>query len=139
MTIVLDPSVVAKWFLNDEASREADDILRRVAEGEDAVAPEIFRCEIENLLLTAERAGRIGRDDVDAALEALRALPIQLRLPATTFQPGPEVQIARAYGLSAYDAAYLSCADELGVELVTAGKPLAYAARALDIPTKLVT
>jgi predicted nucleic acid-binding protein len=132
MALVLDVSIAAKWFLLDEQSVFADSLLDRVV-AEGAYVPALFRWEIENVLLSAERAGRIERDDVDAALEALRDLPIVLDPPGERCFCGNEVHLARHYDLTPYDAAYLSLAGNQQMPLATVDKALAYAARDLGI------
>ncbi|HEY3674783.1 MAG TPA: type II toxin-antitoxin system VapC family toxin [Candidatus Tumulicola sp.] len=135
---VIDVSTALKWFLADEISAEADTVLGRVENGEVAVAPDIFRLEIQNALLSAERNDRISQDDVEAALIELRNLPIRLVLSADRFIPGGELELARGYGLSTYETSYIVCADNLNAELVTADAPLDHAARNLGIKTILV-
>ena len=135
---VLDASVAAKWFLADEFSSGADAILKR-AETEAAVAPTIFSLEIQNLLLSAERAGRIGPEAVEDALDQLRDLPVRLVTSGDRFMPGAELALAREFDLTAYDAAYLACADDLNVELVTAHAPLERAARDFGLCTAFVS
>jgi predicted nucleic acid-binding protein len=138
MTLVLDPSVAAKWFLADERSRPADAILDRIRSGERIVAPALFRWEISNLLLSALRAGRIEVEETESALDALRDIPIYLDPPGDRFFTGSEMRLAQACGLSAYDAAYLASALTLDAELVTADAPLARAARDLGLQATLV-
>jgi predicted nucleic acid-binding protein len=96
---VVDASTAAKWFLADEASADADAVLTRIGGGEYAIAPDIFRLEIQNLLLSAERAGRIAGSDVDDALEELRNLPIEINPSTNRFIPGAELGLARAYSI----------------------------------------
>ncbi len=132
MAIVVDASVSATWFLGDETSSFGKKILNRVAD-EGAYVPAIFRWEIANLLLTAERADRISADDVDAAIDALRDLPITLEEPGSRVFAGADIRFARFYNLTAYDAAYLSIATNGGLALATLDDPLARAARDLGI------
>jgi predicted nucleic acid-binding protein len=122
----------------DEASAEADAVLDRIAAGETAVAPDIFRLEIQNVLLSAERMGRIRADQVDEALERLRDLPIHIENSDDRFVSGSELALARSYDLTTYDAAYLTCADDSGLELVTADAPLDRAARDFGLTTTFV-
>jgi predicted nucleic acid-binding protein len=138
LTLVLDPSVAAKWFLADEQDDAADTILDRIRSGDSVFAPALFRWEIENLFLAALRAGRIGTSEVDDALEALRDLPIHLEATGDRFFPGGEVRLAQAYGLTTYDAAYLSSTLSLDAELVTADAALARAARDLGLHATFV-
>jgi len=112
--------------------------LDRIAAGESAIAPDVFRLEIQNLLLSAERMGRIRSDQVDEALERLRDLPIRIENEANRFLPGSELPLARSYDLTTYDAAYIACADDLGLELVTGDAPLDRAARDFGLTTTFV-
>ena len=132
MALVIDVSIVAKWYLPDERSRSANALLERVAH-EGAYVPALFRWEIESVLLGAERADRIDADDVDAALESLRDLPITLESAGERFFSGNEVRLARYYDLTPYDAAYLCIAASRNIPLATTDHALAYAARDLGI------
>ena len=132
MALVLDVSIAAKWYLPDEQSRYADALLDRVV-SEGAFVPALFRWEIESVLVSAERASRIQADDVDAALDSLRDLPIVLKLRGDRFFSGNEVRLARHYDLTPYDAAYLSLAASQNIPLATFDDALAYAARDLGI------
>jgi predicted nucleic acid-binding protein len=133
--VVLDASAALKWFLADERDASADALLARVAAGEGVVVPSLFLWEMQNALLSAERAGRLDEKDVDAALEALSNAPIAIEAPPERFSSGIEMQLGRAYGLTAYDAAYIATALRIRGELVTADTQMAAAARDLGIPT----
>jgi len=132
MSFVVDASIAVQWYLADEQTSDADALLERVRV-EGAHVPALFRWEMQNALLLAERASRIESDDLEQALESLRDLPIQIDSPGDRFFSGNEVQLARIYSLSAYDAAYLSLAASLRVPLATIDGDLAYAARDLGI------
>jgi predicted nucleic acid-binding protein len=132
VAIVLDVSIAAKWFLHDERGGSADMLLSRVVD-EGAYVPAVFRWEMQNVLLGAERAHRIAPDDVDAALDALRDLPIILEPPGERFFAGNEVRLARHYDLTSYDAAYLCLAASQHIPLATTDAALAHAARDLGI------
>jgi len=106
MSLVLDVSIAARWFLRDERDDGAAALLARVAE-DGAYVPALFRGEIQSVLLGAERASRIDPDDVDAALDALRDLPIIVESPGERVFSGSELHLARHYDLTPYDAAYL--------------------------------
>ncbi|MBV8284388.1 MAG: type II toxin-antitoxin system VapC family toxin, partial [Candidatus Eremiobacteraeota bacterium] len=82
---MIDASIAAKWFLADEASSASDAVLERIENGETAVAPDVFRLEIQNVLLSAERNSRIPSDEVGKALDELRNLPIHLRPAGNRF------------------------------------------------------
>lgn len=130
--MVVDVSVAAKWFLTDERDRFAYSILDRILQ-EAAYVPALFRWEIQNVLLAAERAKRITPSEVDDALEALRDLPIIVDFPGDRAFSGTEMQLARYYDLTPYDAAYLALAANRHVPLATSDAALMYAGRDLGI------
>jgi len=84
----------------------------------------LFRLEVCNVVLVNERRGRISEVDGKAFLRSLARLPIQL-----DFEPvEPELlRLARTFGLSAYDAAYLELALRLDLPLATLDDRLARA------------
>ena len=132
MSLVLDVSVAVKWFLADEGHAAATDILEYVSR-EGAHVPALFRWEIQSVMLSAERASRIDPDDVDVALEALRDLPITVERAGERVFAGSEVQLARHYGLTPYDASYLSLAASRKLPLATFDRALARSAADLGI------
>ena len=56
---VLDASVAAVWVLPDEADDQAEKALQRMEESGAAV-PGLWQLEIRNVLIVAERRGRIA-------------------------------------------------------------------------------
>jgi predicted nucleic acid-binding protein len=120
--LVLDCSIAIAFLLRDETP--ADDILDSVGRT-GALAPSLLAPEVSNVLLTAERRGRISAADADRALALLLALPIRLRdAPAATV-----LALGRRHGLTSYDAAYLALALDAGTPLATRDAALAEAAR----------
>jgi len=132
MSLVLDVSIAARWFLRDERDEGAAALLVRVAE-DGAYVPALFRWEIQSVLLGAERASRIAPDDVDSALEVLRDLPIVVESPGERVFSGSEVQLARHYDLTPYDAAYLALAAGRRLPLATLDAALVHAASDLGV------
>jgi predicted nucleic acid-binding protein len=126
MAYVLDASFAASWFLPDEASEAADEALVEVLSNLPVVPP-LFRHELRNLLLAAERRNRLTRSDVDEALAMVSTLPIAVR---TADDDRDVLSLARKHVLSAYDAAYLALALAERLPLATLDKRLAQAARA---------
>ena len=105
MSLVLDPSVVAGWFLGDESSSFTRAALSAVV-ASGALVPSLWPYEVTSMFLAAERRGRISTEDVSLALESLAALPIEVRPTSATRDPAALAPIAREYRLSAYDASY---------------------------------
>ena len=77
MAFVPDASVVAAWVLPDEEAALADLALDRLGE-ETAKVPGVFWHELRNLLLSAERRGRIDGRHADASMARLRRLRIRI-------------------------------------------------------------
>ena len=124
---VIDASALAAWLLPDEAGEDIEPVLAAGAH-----APLLLRVELANILLVAERRGRLSPAEGDAIL----ALVARLGLALDPAPPGAEVtRLARAHGLTAYDASYLALALRLGAALVTADRALARAAAAEGVRT----
>ncbi|MDR0847738.1 MAG: type II toxin-antitoxin system VapC family toxin, partial [Propionibacteriaceae bacterium] len=56
--VVVDASVAAAWFLQDEATQFTDSILVR-ASRDGLVVPALWRFELANVLLVCQRRGRL--------------------------------------------------------------------------------
>ena len=126
MSLVIDASLAAQWFLPDERNEPANSVLRELA-SRSGCTPSHFWAEMRNVLLVAERRGRLGPGEATALLRALRDLPID---DAGSGPDGPVLELARRHGLSATDAAYLAVALDLRASLGTSDRRLAAAARA---------
>jgi len=130
---VLDNSVVMAWCFEDEVSEYADATLECL-EGGEAVVPSIWPLEVGNVLLAAERKGRLGKADVVRFLELIGNLPI------TVEQESPErmltdiIALARDVRLSTYDASYLDLAMRSGLPIATQDISLIKAATECGVP-----
>lgn len=122
MSLVLDASVAAAWVLPDEESSVADTILHRVA-AEGAVAPSLIWHELRNIFLMAARRGRLPQNEIVPSLLRLRRLPIET-VDVSASGDATLIELASAYGLTAYDAAYLALAENRGLPLATANRAL---------------
>jgi len=135
MPHVLDASTALSWAIQQER-----DALARTGAvailSHGAIVPAIWRWEVQNALLVAERDGRITSSDIEAALQDLVALPIEIDSigPSPTF--GAELDIARRMALTLYDAAYIELALRRNSKLMTRDRKLGAAADALKIRWK---
>jgi len=125
---VLDASVALSWCFADEASAETDQLLDRVRD-DGALVPGLWFLELGNVLLQAERRGRITATDVAVRLELISALPILVDQNTVGRAWTEVLNIARADRLSLYDATYLELAQRRALRLFTRDKALAHAAR----------
>lgn len=126
MAFVMDASVIACWYFDDEEDVRAIHAVERLAD-DDAVVPSLWWFEVRNVLIVNERRGRIDPTGTAGILADLEALPIRIdRTPDSA----TVLAVAREYGLTAYDAAYLELADRLRLPLATLDADLASAATA---------
>jgi len=137
MARVIDPSVAVKWYLDDELSAKADELLEFV-QSHGAVVPALFRWEVENVLRQANLSGRISDDGLYDAISSLRHLPIEVEDAGSRLLFGVELRLSKACDITVYDAAYLSVALDRRVPLATADLDLARAARDQDISVELI-
>ena len=130
MTFVLDSSLAMAFVFDDEATPETDRVLDDLGEKDEAVTPSLWRWEVGNALLMAERRKRIAAADTNRHLAALQALPISADENAFQEAWTASLLLARRHELTLYDAAYLELAIRLGVPLGSLDTELRRAARA---------
>ncbi|MGB0360291.1 MAG: type II toxin-antitoxin system VapC family toxin [Endozoicomonas sp.] len=129
---ILDCSIAAAWCFEDEASDTTDNLLERVRD-HGAVVPSLWLLEITNVLLQAERRGRITASDATTRLELLHLLPISIEHSTQAETFNNVITLARAESLTSYDAAYLELAIRLNLPLATLDKKLIQAAKNSNI------
>jgi predicted nucleic acid-binding protein len=128
MRMVLDASVALSWCFPDEGDEYTQRILEMQNSG-GAVVPTIWPLEIANALIVAERKKRIEPSEADRFISLLLELGFRVDAATSTQALGEIRSLARAHGLSAYDAAYLELAIREGLPLATSDDALKRAAR----------
>ncbi len=126
--LVLDCSVAVAWCFEDEASPETDAILERVRD-EGALVPALWHLELGNVLVQTERRKRLTAADTTTRLELIADLPIVADDETPTRALREVLTLARAEGLTTYDAAYLELAMRKGLPLATKDPTLRDAAK----------
>lgn len=124
--VVLDASIVAAWLLDDEADPDASRAMDAVRH-EGGLVPQLWRYEVGNALVVAERRGRLPEGGATARLLTLERLPISTDDAPDIHQA---MDLAIAHGLSLYDAAYLELGRRHSLPLATLDRSLARAALA---------
>jgi predicted nucleic acid-binding protein len=137
LAVVLDANVFVALVVDHERGPVAEQLITRCVDaGEDLHAPELTTYEVASALTRLTTSRALDRGSVDGAWNALLALPVEYH---PLREHGPRaVQIA---GLlerqSAYDAAYLALAEEVGGELVTFDGRLVRNASRIGLPVRL--
>jgi predicted nucleic acid-binding protein len=129
---VIDSSIALTWCFEDEASPQTDELFERVRD-DGAIVPGLWHLEIANVLLQAERRGRISRADVAQRLALIADLPISIDQETVPRAWRDVLSLARSEGLTTYDASYLELALRRGLPLMTKDQELADAARRIGL------
>jgi predicted nucleic acid-binding protein len=91
--------------------------------------PSIWPLEIANAVLAGERAKRLRQPEIQRFTALLEGLWLVQDSQTVAEQIGNVVPLAREYGVSAYDAAYLELSIRYDAPLATLDRKLQSAAR----------
>jgi predicted nucleic acid-binding protein len=131
--LVIDGSTALGFLMSDEQAPEAMAALDALDSGVPAFVPAHWRLEVANGLVMAERRKRLTQADATEALQAVFSLPVEIDGETGRHVAGETIGLARQYGLTVYDAAYLELAMRHGATLATSDTRLAKAARAAGV------
>ncbi len=120
------------WCFEDECDEYADAVLDGLMGGS-AIAPSIWPLEVANVLLVAERRGRLQPSDTPRFVELLGSLPIEVDEVSLGRATGAILALGREHALSSYDAAYLDLAIREAVPLASRDQTLVEAARSCGV------
>jgi predicted nucleic acid-binding protein len=119
--IILDASIILKWFLVEEDRDIALVFLDRHINGDIKIAvPEILCYELSNILaLKTELSEEIVTDDILDFFEfGLQIISLGQR------EYIEAIRLSRLYKISVYDASYIVLAKSLNADFVTADEKL---------------
>ena len=122
--LVIDSSAVLSAFLPDEQGIDLEDSIDSETE---LIAPRLLWAEVRNIVVSAERHGRLLRTAADTVVDAIDGLGISLD---TSPRSGTVLYLARKHGVSVYDSLYLELALRRQADLLTLDRALQRAARA---------
>jgi predicted nucleic acid-binding protein len=128
VSFVLDSSVALTWCFEDEATAAADALLSRVTRS-GAHAPSLWPLEVLNVMLMAQRRGRMAEAARRDRILFLGKLPITLDTETAAQAWGATNRLAERHRLTLYDATYLELAQRLNLPLATLDAELREAAR----------
>jgi len=120
VTLVIDASAVAEILVESDPGRRSA-VIDAVGKDVHWIVPEHFSVEVISALRGRWLGGQVTRADFEAAVEAVTRYEFDIwpTLPLI-----PRI-VELAANATAYDAAYLALAEELGCPLVTADTKLA--------------
>ena len=126
--VVVDAPVALAWCFPDEDSDYADAVLVAL-EGHTILVPAIWGLEIANAVLAGERSKRLRQPEIRRFMTLLESLSLVQDVQPVCDRVNSVLPLAREYGLSAYDAAYLELAIRHGAPLATLDGKLRKAAQ----------
>ena len=121
---VLDCSATVPWVFESETTPETDALLDRLAAGDKAWVPALWHLELANVLLGAQRKGRIDKAGIVKFLSALNVYDIEVDSETMALAWSKTLALAESFGLSLHDAAYLELALRRGLPVATLDRPL---------------
>lgn len=121
--LVVDASAVLATVLKEERTPASVALRERIAV-DGAVVPALWWLEVANVLLLAERKGRVASGDRATALGSLAALPITTDAETASRAWSDTLALAEGHRLTVYDAAYLELALRPRLPLATLDEEL---------------
>lgn len=128
MKIIADTNTFIAVALNEPEK----DMIIRLTEGHDLLAPEVLPFEIGNALTAMMKRNALRAEEVIAAWEMVERIPVDLR----RIDVGAALKIATKYNIYAYDAYFLECALSLHSPLLTLDRQMKEIAEKIGIPVR---
>ena len=118
---VLDASVIIKWFVDEEGSETARNLLTGHIQGlYTIVEPDLLIYEVSNVLRYNHAFSQSSTRD---CINALHDLNLDIIAPLIDLVL-PAINLAYEKEVTFYDSIYIALADELGLRYVTADQNL---------------
>jgi len=128
MRLVVDASVVAKWFNVEELSNKAVEVKDAFVEGRlELVAPIHIIYEVGNSIW---KNAQLTEEDASDAIASLLRIDLQLLSPDME-RARRAMEIARMKKTAFYEATYLQAAEELKTTLLTSDESQMAAGRGI--------
>jgi predicted nucleic acid-binding protein len=128
-SFVADASVAIGWVHPAQATAHTAAMLDALAEGATLEVPALWPLEVANALTVLERRRKLTEDEKQAGLGWLRQLPLRIDGEMALLAFSRLSELASAYQLSVYDAAYLELAQRRRLALGCKDGPLRMAAK----------
>jgi len=123
LNLVIEASVLIKFYVPEILSDRADRLFAKVGDKEiDLLAPDLIYPEAGNILWKKQRLKELTPSEVEEITDAILSLPLKIEASESLLPLA--VDIAIAYGITVYDALYLSLARVYETTLITADRKL---------------
>jgi len=132
LNLVIDASVLIKFYVPEIFSDKAEGLLTRVEQGDVMLlAPDLIYPEAGNILWKKQRLKELTRSEVEEITDAIVSLP--LKIEASKLLLPLAIDIGIAYKITVYDAIYISMARVYEIKMMTADRKLVDATAKTDL------
>ncbi len=131
-SFVIDCSVAMAWCFLDEGTASTQKLLERM-DGEAALVPAWWFLEITNVLVLAEKKGRIKSEKVAEFVAMIECFDLEIDEEAQARAFRHLLPLCRTHQLTSYDAIYLDLAVRRKLPLASLDEPLRKAAKKLGV------
>jgi len=123
LNLVIDASVLIKFYVPEILSDRAEYLLDSVHQGDvTLIAPDLVYSEVGNILWKKHHLKELTRSEVEEISDLLVLLP--LRIESSRRLLPLAVDIGMAYGITIYDAMYVSLSRVYETRMMTADRKL---------------
>ena len=123
MNLVIDASVLVKFYVPEILSDKAERLLARVEHGDIMLlAPDLIYPEVGNILWKKQRLKELTHSEVEEITDAIVSLPLKIEASKPLLPLA--VNLGQEYGITVYDAIYISMAKVYETTMMTADKKL---------------
>jgi predicted nucleic acid-binding protein len=118
--MILDASVVAKWFLSENDTETALEIRDRYVDGDiDVEIPDLLIYELANLM----RYKRMGENEIREVIDSIFSMDFLIIAPTPSLMEMAS-NIAISHDITIYDAVYVALGKYFGTPIITADRKL---------------
>jgi predicted nucleic acid-binding protein len=137
MNLVMDASVLIKFYVPEILSDRAERLLAKVEKKDiDLLAPDLIYPEAGNILWKKQRLKELTRSEVEEITDAILSLPLKIESSQSLLPLA--LDIAVAYGITVYDAVYVSLAKVYEATLITADRKLVDVLAKTDLKDSII-